>query len=132
MYDELEACGLKTLYLLGWEAGGFTRLWPDFRVDERMGGEKLLREGIEYVHQKGGKVLMFLSYALIDHHSDFYQKEGGDKATIRSIWGEDIPFAETYCGEGTYRKIGNPAMPMYLACPGAPIWQEKMLCLPLR
>lgn len=126
MYDELEACGLKTLYLLGWEAGGFARLWPDFRVDERMGGEKLLREGIEYVHQKGGKVLMFLSYALIDHHSDFYQKEGGDKATIRSIWGEDIPFAETYCGEGTYRKIGNPAMPMYLACPGAPIWQEKM------
>ena len=126
MYDELEACGLKTLYLLGWEAGGFARLWPDFRVDERMGGEKLLREGIEYVHQKGGKVLMFLSYALIDHHSDFYQKEGGDKATIRSIWGEDIPFAETYCGEGTYRKIGNPAMPMYLACPGSPLWQEKM------
>ena len=35
MYDELEACGLKTLYLLGWEAGGFARLWPDFRVDER-------------------------------------------------------------------------------------------------
>lgn len=28
MYDELEACGLKTLYLLGWEAGGFARLWP--------------------------------------------------------------------------------------------------------
>ena len=91
-----------------------------------MGGEKLLREGIEYVHRKGGKVLMFLSYALIDHHSDFYLKEGGDKATIRSIWGEDIPFAETYCGEGTYRKIGNPAMPMYLACPGSPLWQEKM------
>ena len=97
MYDELEASGLKTLYLLGWEEGGFARQWPDFRVDERMGGEKLLREGIEYVHKKGGKVLMFLSYALIDHHSDFYLKEGGDKATIRSIWGEDIPFAETYC-----------------------------------
>lgn len=126
MYDELEAAGFKTLYLLGWEQGGFARMWPDYLVDERMGGEKKLREGIEYVHSKGGKVLMFLSYALIDHQSSFYKNEGGDKATIKSIWNEDIPFSETYCGEGTYRKIANPPMPMYLACPGAPIWQEKM------
>ena len=126
LYDELEAVGFKTLYLLGWEKGGFARMWPDYVVDDRMGGEKKLREGIEYVHRKGGKVLMFLSYALIDHQSDFCKHEGGDKATIKSIWQEDIPFSETYCGEGTYRKICNPAMPMYLACPGAPLWQEKM------
>jgi len=126
LYDELEAAGLKTLYMLGWEQGGFARLWPDFVPDERMGGAEKLKEGIDYVHQKGGKVLMFLSYALIDHQSEFYRKQGGDTATIRSIWNKDIPFAETYCGEGTYRKIGNPAMPMYLACPGAPVWQDKM------
>lgn len=126
LYDELESAGFKTLYLLGWEKGGFARMWPDYVVDDRMGGEKKLREGIAYVHKKGGKVLMFLSYALIDHQSRFYREEGGDKATIKSIWGEDIPFAETYCGEGTYRKIANPAMPMYFSCPGAPIWQEKM------
>jgi len=126
LYDELEAAGFKTLYLLGWEQGGFARLWPDFVPDERMGGVEKLKEGIGYVHRKGGRVLMFLSYALIDHQSEFYRKQGGNTATIRSIWNEDIPFAETYCGEGTYRKIDNPAMPMYLACPGAPIWQEKM------
>lgn len=126
LYDELEAAGFKTLYMLGWERGGFARLWPDFVPDERMGGVEKLKEGIAYVHKKGGKVLMFLSYALIDHQSEFYLREGGDKATIKSIWNEDIPFSETYCGEGTYRKIANPAMPMYLTCPGAPIWQEKM------
>ncbi len=126
LYDELEAAGFKTLYMLGWEQGGFARLWPDFVPDERMGGVDKLKEGINYVHSKGGKVLMFLSYALIDHQSDFYRNQGGDQATIKSIWNEDIPFAETYCGEGTYRKICNPAMPMYLSCPGAPVWQEKM------
>ncbi len=136
LYDELEAAGLKTLYILGWEQGGFARLWPDFVPDERMGGAAKLREGIEYVHRKGGKVLLFLSYALIDHQSDFCRNQGGDQATIKSIWNEDIPFAETYCGEGTYRKICNPAMPMYLACPGAPLWQKKMkeaaqICLEL-
>lgn len=126
LYDELEAAGFKTLYLLGWEKGGFARMWPDYIVDERMGGEKLLRKGIDYVHSKGGKVLMFLSYALIDKHSDFYRLEGGDTVSIKSLWGDEVPFSETYCGEGTYRKIGNPPMPMYLACPGAPLWQEKM------
>lgn len=126
LYDELSQAGFKTLYLLGWEKGGFARMWPDYAVDERMGGIEKLKEGIAYVHQKGGKVLMFLSYALIDHQSVFYQKEGGNKTTIKSIWQEDIPFSETYCGEGTYRKIANPAMPMYLACPGAPKWQDKM------
>ena len=126
LYDECAAAGLNTLYLLGWEKGGFARLWPDYVPDERMGGVAKLREGIDYVHQKGGRVLMFLSYALVDHNSDFYRNEGGDSVPIRSLWGEDIPFSETYCGEGTYRKIGNPPMPMYLACPGAPLWQQKM------
>lgn len=126
LYDETAAVGFDTLYLLGWEKGGFARMWPDYAPDERMGGEAKLRAGIDYVHSKGGRVLMFLSYALVDHHSHFYLHEGGDGVPIKSIWQEDIPFSETYCGEGTYRKIGNPAMPMYLACPGAPLWQEKM------
>ncbi|HHU03232.1 MAG TPA: hypothetical protein GXZ91_08925 [Christensenellaceae bacterium] len=126
LYDEAAAAGFNTLYLLGWEKGGFARMWPDYIVDERMGGVEKLKEGIDYVHKKGGRVLMFLSYALVDHNSNFYLNEGGEKVPIRSLWGEDIPFSETYCGEGTYRKIGNPAMPMYLACPGAPLWQEKM------
>lgn len=126
LYDEAAAAGFHTLYLLGWEKGGFARMWPDYVADERMGGAEKLKEGIEYVHRKGGRVLLFLSYALVDHQSVFYQKEGGHTVPIRSLWGEEIPFAETYCGEGTYRKIGNPAMPMYLACPGAPLWQEKM------
>ena len=51
----LEAAGFNTLFLLGWEKGGFARMWPDYVVDERMGGEEKLREGIEYVHRKGGK-----------------------------------------------------------------------------
>ena len=127
LYDEAAAAGLDTIYLLGWERGGFARLWPDYYLAEDLGGEKLLRQGIDYVHSRGGKVVMFLSYFLIDHQSEFYQKEGGDTCTIKSIWGEDIPFAETYCGEGTYRKIGNPPMPMYGACPSVPLWQEKMI-----
>ena len=127
LFDQAQAAGVNTLFLLGWEAGGFARMWPDFKVAEDMGGREALQKGIEYVHSKGGKVLLFLSYYLIDHQSDFYKYEGGDKCTIKTMWGEDLPFAETYCGEGTYRKLANPPMPMYAACPSTKGWQDKML-----
>ena len=127
LFDKAQAAGLNTLFLLGWEQGGFARMWPDFKVAEDMGGREALQKGIDYVHSKGGKVLLFLSYYLIDHQSDFYKYEGGDQCTIKTIWGEDLPFAETYCGEGTYRKLANPPMPMYAACPSTEGWQKKML-----
>ncbi len=127
LFDQTQAAGLNTLFLLGWEQYGFARMWPDFKISEDMGGEAGLKAGIDYVHAKGGKVILFLSYFLIDHQSDFYKHEGGDKCTVKTIWGEDLPFPETYCGEGTYRKICNPPMPMYAACPSVDRWQEKML-----
>jgi hypothetical protein len=131
LYDEAEAAGLDTIFLLGWEAGGFARMWPDYVPDERstadggLGGAYLLKKGIDYVHKKGGKVAMFLSYLLIDTESEFY-KNGGDKCAIKDLWGKMVPFAETYCGEGTWRKLGAPPMPMYAACPGSTEWQDKM------
>lgn len=127
LFDETQAAGMDTLFLLGWEKGGFARMWPDYVVDERMGGEEKLRAGIDYVHQKGGKVVLFLSYSLVDHKSEYYTKGPGKHVTIKSIWDEEVTFSETYCGEATYRKIPNPPMPMSLACPGSDLWQEKML-----
>ena len=127
LYEEAEAAGMKTIFLLGWERGGFARRWPDYVVDERMGGVETLKKGMDYVHAKGGKVLLFLSYSLLDHQSDYYLHENGCNCTIKSAWGEEVPFAETYCGEGTYRKLPNPPMPMYLGCPGSDQWQKKMI-----
>jgi hypothetical protein len=127
LYDQAEKAGMKVLYIMGWEDGGFARRWPDYAVSEDLGGEKLLREGIDYIHRKGGKAFLFLSYSLIDHKSDFYLEGPGKRCTMKDAWGEEIPFAETYSGEGTYRKLTNPPMPMYLSCPGSDEWQEKML-----
>lgn len=127
LFDETQAAGMDTLFLLGWEKGGFARMWPDYVADERMGGEEKLRAGIDYVHQKGGKVILFLSYSLVDHKSEYYRNGPGRQVTIKSLWDEEVTFSETYCGEGTYRKLPNPPMPMSLACPGSDLWQEKML-----
>lgn len=127
LYDEAAAAGMDTLFLLGWEKGGFARMWPDYILDDRMGGKKALTDGIDYVHSRGGKVVMFLSYLLIDRQSEFYKSGKGKEAAMKSLWQTEIPFSETYCGEGTWRKIGNPPMPMFYACPSSQIWEDKML-----
>jgi len=126
LFDEAKAAGLDTIFLLGWEKGGFARMWPDFVTDEgSLGGEQVLKDGIDYVHSHGGHVAMFLSYYLIDTESEFY-KNGGDKAAIVNLWGKMCPFAETYSGDGSWRKLGAPPMPMYAACSGSDMWHEKM------
>lgn len=127
LYDEAAAAGLDTIFLLGWEKHGFARMWPDYELDESMGGKQALLEGIQYVHDRGGRVVMFLSYLLIDRQSEFYKCGKGEEVTIKSCWQTEVPFSETYCGEGTWRKIGNPAMPMYYACPSSQIWEDKMV-----
>lgn len=126
LFDQAQEYGLNTIFVLGWPKGGFARRWPDYVVDPEQGGAEELKKAIDYVHSKGGKLLMFLSYFLIDRKSDFYTKEGGDSATIKDIWGEEIPFRETYCGEATYRKLPNQPMPMFGSCPGSDLWEEKM------
>ena len=126
LFDQVQAAGLNTIFVLGWPRGGFARMWPDYYVDPKQGGAEELKKAIDYVHSKGGKLVMFLSYYLVDVHSDFYRNEDGASTLIKSIWGLPVPFAETYCGEATYRKMCNAAMPMYGACPGSDKWHEKM------
>ena len=131
LFDEAQAFGLDTIFLLGWEKGGFARMWPDYIPDEAgapnsLGDVSELKAGIDYVHSRGGHVAMFLSYYLIDTESEFWQS-GGDKAAVKNLWGKPVPFAETYCGEGTWRKLGAPPMPMYAACSGSDMWHQKML-----
>lgn len=126
MFDEAQAAGIDTIFVLGWTRGGFARRWPDYIIDEEQGGAEELKKSIDYVHSKGGKLIMFLSYSLIDRKSEYYCNEGGETATIKDIWGEEVPFSETYAADGTYRKFHSPPMPMFVACPGSDHWHEKM------
>lgn len=125
LFDQAQAAGLNTIFVLGWSRGGFAKMWPDYVVDDRQGGAEELKKAIDYVHSKGGKLVMFLSYYLIDRKSEFY-KNGGDKCCVKDVWGFEYPFAETYCGEATYRKLPNQPMPMFAACSGSDEWHEKM------
>jgi len=124
MFDQVQAAGLNTLFVLGWPKGGFGRLRPDYYLDPRY--EEDFKKGVEYVHSKGGKLLMYVSYFAVDEHSRYFREEGGEETLTRDIWGSYTRFSETYAMDGTYRKLINNPRNQLCTCSGSDKWHEKM------
>ena len=124
MFDEVQAAGLNTLFVLGWPQGGFGRLRPDYWLDPRYIED--FKKGVEYVHSKGGKLFMYVSYFAIDRASKYFREEGGAAALTTDIWGQYTHFSETYAMDGTYRKLINTPRDQLCACSGSDMWHEKM------
>ena len=124
MFDEVQAAGLNTLFVLGWPQGGFGRLRPDYWLDPRYAED--FKKGVEYVHSKGGKLFMYVSYFAVDEDSKFFREEGGAATLMKDIWGRWSRFSETYAVDGTYRKLLNTPRDQLCTCSGSDLWQEKM------
>lgn len=125
MFDEVQEMGLNTLYIMGWPKAGFGHYRPDFYVDPEQ--EDDLRKGIQYVHSKGGKVVLFVSYLAVDKQSRYYREENGEAVLVKDLWGEGVTFRETYSTDGTFRKMMNLEHAQYCTCSGSDRWHEKML-----
>jgi len=124
MFDEVQDAGLNTLFILGWPKGGFARMRPDYIVNPEYMDD--LKSGIEYVHSKGGKVVMFVSYRVVDKQSDYFLNQNGSEVLIKDIWDGFVSYSETYSVDGSYRKVLNMPKAQYSACSGSDRWHEKM------
>lgn len=124
MFDEVQAAGLNTLFVLGWPQGGFGRLRPDYWLDPRYIED--FKKGVDYVHAKGGKLFMYVSYFAVDEASKYFREEDGAKTLMTDIWGRWSRFSETYAVDGTYRKLINTPRDQLCTCSGSDMWHEKM------
>ncbi len=124
MFDQVQEAGLNTLFILGWPRGGFGKLRPDYYADENSLDD--LKKGIDYVHSKGGKVIMYVSYHAVDRKSEYFTKEGGEATLMKDIYGDYVRYSETYAVDATYRKLMNMPRSQYCTCSGSDMWQEKM------
>lgn len=132
LFDETQSAGFNTIKLIGWAKGGFGGMRPEYIPDPRMGGGKELKKAIEYVHSKGGHVIIYVSYFLVSYESDFFKTGGGKDVLLKSQWGHNIIFGETHAAEGTWRGMtglkghNNVPKPQCGACQDTPLWQEKL------
>lgn len=124
MFDQVQAAGLNTLFVLGWPQGGFGRLRPDYWLDPRYADD--FKKGVEYVHSKGGKLFMYVSYFAVDEDSKYFREEGGAATLMKDIWGRWSRFSETYAFDGSYRKLLNTPRDQLCTCSGSDMWHEKM------
>lgn len=124
LFDQLKKVGLNTLFILGWPQYGFARMRPNYWIDPKYIED--FKNGVDYVHKNGGKVVMFVSYTVVDKQSDFFLYENGDKALLRNFEGDFVKYSETYSADATYRRIFNLPKDQYCSCSGSDQWHKKM------
>lgn len=124
MFDEVQAAGLNTLFVLGWPKGGFGRMRPDYILDPRYVDD--FKKGLDYVHSKGGKLFMYISYHALDESSEFFREKDALSAVSKDLWGRISRYCETYGADGSYRKLMNLPRDQYCTCSGSDLWHQKM------
>ena len=97
--DGLKA-GIDTLLLFGWHAGGHDNDYPNYVISSALGGKEKLMKGIEAVHNKGGKVILYSNGQLIDHNSDFYRYGNGKTVATKDLRGNEHIQCWGFSGHG--------------------------------
>lgn len=117
--------GLDTLGLFGWGYGGHDHLYPDYNPCPLMGGEKALREGIQKLHARGKRVILYANGYMMERGTAFWTATGKDLAvtcrdresTVQEFW----------------RKYSDtPGYHFDLACTVTQAWRERLLNLAMQ
>ncbi len=125
LYDLAKAHGFDTLGLFGWYQTGHDNNYPNLEVSHTMGGPERLKEGIDKVHEKGGKVTLYYQGHLIDMQSPYFLSGMGPKVALKNIWGNY--YAEYYPKSHRSDFMSFYSRKMFaIACPACKEWQDLM------
>lgn len=80
LYLDGKKYGLDTLLVFGWWKGRFDNGYPNYEIDEELGGEQALKDAIAEVQRLGGKVILYNNGILIDMNTDFYREHHNEVA----------------------------------------------------
>ena len=110
----LDSYGTPLTIFMGWHEKGFDSMYPDYQFMDAYGGEEAFAQGVEQVHEVGGKALIYINLHIADTASNWY-KEHGESCAIRTAYGSVLH--ESY-GTG----LDYVAM-----CPSASAWQNAIV-----
>ncbi len=70
---EARQFGVNTFELIGWHKGGLERGYPEYVPEEKLGGAAGFQRVIDSIHARGGRVLPFVNYNILDSATDLYK-----------------------------------------------------------
>ncbi len=101
--DEAKKLGTNILYIVDTYQGpddwppAKWRLWKEtYRIRDDLGGAKALKRAIAEVHERGGKVIMYVSGWALHVDSELGKKHGRDWAIIQNGEPTDRPYKDNY------------------------------------
>jgi len=116
--------GLDILGLFGWAHGGHDHLYPDYNPDPKLGGGEALRRGLQEVHRRGKRAIIYANGQLQEIDTPFWNSQGKDLAVILRT---GQPHQETW------HKFRNaPAYHFGFGCLASQGWYDRMLSLALQ
>lgn len=115
LFDKLQSSLGRppVLYVHGWWEGGFDTKIPEYVVSGKAGGEDALRNAIDYIQSRGGKVVLYFNGRLTDTTTETYKVHSHSWSAINAQGGE---YYEKY---GTLNAVVN--------CPGVQEWRNALL-----
>lgn len=96
----------------GWQAGGATVQYPDFKFNEVLGGESAFREGIQEIHDMGSKAIVYVNTHAAEATSEWYNTQNA--IGINGDTAATLTDAHTYYEEFHWSGYDHRGM-----CPGA-------------
>ncbi|MBI4578629.1 MAG: hypothetical protein HY718_02950 [Planctomycetes bacterium] len=106
LLDDARRLGSDVIYLVGYWQGGYEAK-GDYIPYEALGGEAAFREGIEAVHRRSGRLIVYLEGFIISRKTDFARRVGPAWAMMDEH-GQFYPYFHTgerfylmYPGEGS-------------------------------
>lgn len=119
--DIADKRGLDILGLFGWAHGGHDHLYPDYLPDEKMGGERALRQALKEIRRRGKRSILYANGQLQERDTEFWNARGKDIAVIQR---------DGISVQQTYHKFSNiPKYRFDLGCLRSDAWYERMLSL---
>jgi len=124
LYLDGKKYGIDTLLIFGWWKGRFDNGYPNYEIDEELGGEQVLKDAIAEVHRLGGRVILYNNGILIDMNTDFY-REHHNEAAKKDIEGNEYIHNYRFENAGTMLQLYGYKT-FVDACQATQIWQDVM------
>jgi len=131
-YEDLVDCfevgmqyGINTLLVFGWFAGGHDNGYPDYYVDDELGGEEAFREAIAEIQRRGGRVMLYANGHIMDMDTEYYQTTGR-RIALKTSNGSAYQEQYKFSGDGSYLRTFG-AKSFAGACQSTDEWRDKLL-----
>lgn len=113
--------GTELTIYMGWHERGFDSRYPDYEFIEEYGGEEAFRQGVEEVHEQGGKVIPYLNLHIADTASNWYKA----KDAMGQTNGMACAILTKY--QSVLHEDYGTGLDYVAMCPMASAWQDAIV-----